>query len=102
MNKFLAHHLGSLKEAYDNGLDESTVENVDETHLVVDMDDGRVLDCQGIKRVAHSGVASGRDRFTICMRISAGEHGKIEKSLVIFQNPNGIYLLLVFLIILKA
>ncbi len=25
------------------------------------------------------------------MRISAGEHGKIEKQLVIFQNPNGNY-----------
>ena len=60
-NKFLAHHLGSLKQAFDNGLDESTVQNFDETHLVIGMDDGRVLDFQGIKRVSYSDVASGRD-----------------------------------------
>ena len=37
-NKHLSYHLGRLKRSYDNGLDESTVENLDETHIVVDMD----------------------------------------------------------------
>ncbi len=66
-NKFLAHHLVTLKQAYDNGLDESTVQKFDETHLVMDMDDGCVLDFQGTKRATYSDVASVRDFFTACM-----------------------------------
>ena len=36
-------------------------------------------------------VASGRDCFTVCMRISGEQGAWIEKRLVIFQNPNGNY-----------
>ena len=42
--KYLSYHLSRLKRLYDNGSDESEVENFDETHMVVDMDNGRVLD----------------------------------------------------------
>ena len=67
------------------------MENFDETHLVVDMDNGRVLDFQGSNRVTYLDVASGRDCFTVCMRISGGQNARIEKPLVIFQNPNDNY-----------
>ena len=39
-NKYLSYHLDKLKRLYDNGLDESIVENFDETLIVVDMDNG--------------------------------------------------------------
>ena len=88
-NKYLSYHLGALKRSNDNGLDESTIENFDETHVVVDMDNGRVLEFQGSNRVAYLDVASGRDCFTVCMRISGSQSARIEDPLVIFQNPNG-------------
>ena len=85
----MSYHLGTLKRSYDNDLDESTIENIDETHVVVDMDNGRVFDFQGSNRVTYLDVASDRDCFTICMRILGGSDAWIEKPLVIFQNPNG-------------
>jgi len=90
-NKFVAYYLGCIKRAYDNGLDESTVENSDETHMIIDMDNGRVLDFNGKKRVTYAEVSGGRDNFTVCMRISGGVNGKIEKPFVIFQNRTSNY-----------
>ena len=55
------------------------------------MDNGRVLDFQGSKHVTYAYVASSRDSFTFCTRISGGPQGKIEKPLVIFQNPTSNY-----------
>lgn len=90
-NKFLSHHLGVLKRMYDDGLDPSTVENYDETHMMIDMDNGCVLDFQGEKNVTYAEVSSGRDCFTVCFRISGRNGGRIEKPVVIFQNPNSNY-----------
>ena len=53
------------------------------------MDNGRVLEFQGSNRVAYLDVASGRDCFTVCMRISGSQSARIEKPLVIFQNSIG-------------
>ena len=55
------------------------------------MDNGRVLDFQGSNRVTYLDVASGRDCFTVCMRISGGQNARIEKPLVIFQKPKANY-----------
>ena len=41
-NKKLAYHLGFIKREFDEVLDEATVENFDETRLVIDIDNGRV------------------------------------------------------------
>ena len=67
------------------------MENFDETHIVVDMDNGRVKDFQGSNRVSYLDVVSGRDCFIARMRISSGQNARIEKPLVTFQNPNGNY-----------
>ena len=69
------------------------MESFDETHIVVDMDNGRILDFQDSNRVTYLDVASGRDCFTVCMRISGGQNVRIEKPLVILQNPNRNYLI---------
>ena len=91
IHNHIAHHLGIIKREFDEGLDESTVENFDETHMVIDMGNGRVLDFQGSKHVTYADVASTRDCFTVCMRISGGPQGKIENLLVIFENPSSNY-----------
>ena len=90
-NRYIAFHLGELKRSYDNGENPNTVENFDETHMIIDSENGHVLDFQGKKNVTYAEVSSGRDCFTICFRISGQGPGKIEKPLVIFQNPGSNY-----------
>eukprot|EP00171_Calliarthron_tuberculosum_P009413 IDg9413t1 len=51
--KYVAYPLGIFKRAYDDGLDLSTVENYDETNMILDLDDGQVLDFKGKKRVTY-------------------------------------------------
>ncbi len=58
--------------------------------MIIDIDNWRVLYFRGAKRVTHADVANSRDCFTVWMRISV-EHGKIERPLVIFQNPSSKY-----------
>ncbi len=80
-HKFLA--LGVMKWMYEEGLDPSTVENYDETHMFIDMENGRVLES--------ANLAIERDCFTVCFRISNENGGRIEAPLVVFQNPNSSY-----------
>ncbi len=86
--------MGCLKRAYDDGLDEATIENHDETHMILDMDNEIVLDFSGTKRVSYNDVSNGRNCFTICFRISEGPERKIENLFVIFQNPYSIFSIL--------
>ena len=90
-HQFVAYFLGKMKRAYEAGLDESTVENYDETYLLVDSDNGKVLDFQGKERVTYSEVSSGRDGFTVCMRITGGIASRIETPLIIFPNQSANY-----------
>ena len=55
------------------------------------MDNDCLVDFQDSHRVTYLDVASGRDSFIVCMRISDGQSARIEKPPVIFQNPNGNY-----------
>ena len=88
-NKYLSYFLGTLKRSYDNGFDESKIENFDETHVVIDMENGRLLDFIGSRRVTYLYVASGTDCFTVCMRILSGQSAQIEKPLFIFRTQTG-------------
>ena len=72
IHKHIAHYLRIIKREFDERLDESTVEKFDETHMMIDMSNGRVMDFQGSKHVTYADVASARDCFTVCMRISGG------------------------------
>ena len=51
IHKHIAHYLGIIKREFDERLDESTVEIFDETHMMIDMINGRVMDFQGSKHV---------------------------------------------------
>lgn len=44
----MAQHLGSVSRAFQNGsLKEENISNADETHFIVDMDNGRTHSFQG-------------------------------------------------------
>ena len=81
--------MATLERSYDNGSDESEIENFDETLVVIDMENGRVLDFQGSRRVTYLYVASSTDYFTFRMRILGGQGAKIEKPLFILRKRTG-------------
>ena len=57
----------------------------------IDVGNGRVLDFQGSNRVTYLNIPSVGDCLTACMGISGGQNARIERPLVMFQNPNGNY-----------
>ena len=66
-------HLGVLKRQFDYGeLDESMVENKDETHFIVNMDHGRTLAFKGFNSIKHEDVVSGGGGMTLVVRITGG------------------------------
>ncbi|KAE9020205.1 hypothetical protein PR003_g10714 [Phytophthora rubi] len=85
----VASHLGQLKRDFDGGkLDENTVENIDETHFVIDFDNGKTLGFAGEKQVKYANVVSGGEGMTMDVRISGGASGYIYSPLMIVTNSN--------------
>ena len=73
-----------------------------ETDIVGDMDNGRVLDFQGWNRVTYLDVGSDGDCFTIGMRISGCRNARIEMPWSYFRTRTGTILFLVYLTILTG
>ena len=56
-----------------------------------DMENGRVLDFKGEKRVSYAEFSPGSNNFTLCTRISGAPQCFIEPAMVIYQNNLRIY-----------
>ena len=81
-----------LKRDFDSGLfDENLMENIDETHFVVNMDNGRTLGFRGDTSTNYTKVVSGRDSMTLVVRISRGRRFMIDSPMLIFTNLNNSY-----------
>lgn len=66
IEKEVAYDFGVMKTAFESGeLDEDMMENVDETHFVVNMDNGRTLEFVGCGDVKHADVSSGGQGMTM-------------------------------------
>jgi hypothetical protein len=72
-------------------LDENLIENVDETHFIVNMDNGRTLGFKGDTNVKYADVVSGGEGMTMIIRISGGISSRIEAPMVIFKNKDRKY-----------
>jgi hypothetical protein len=87
-----AHHLGVLQRGFQIGIfDENLIENIDETHFVVNVDNGRTLGFRGDTTVKYVDVISGSDSMTMVVRISGGRRSLIEAPMLIFTNGNSTY-----------
>ena len=85
----VAYHLGVLNRGFQDGtFDENLMENIDETHFVVNMDNGRTLGFHGDTIVKYAEVVSGGDSMTMVIRILGGRRSMIEASMLILTNPN--------------
>lgn len=67
------------------------VENVDETHSVINMDNGKTLGFQGDENVKYADVVSGGIGMTMVVCITGGPLARIEVPMIIFQNDNCSY-----------
>ena len=74
MEREVAFHLGVVSRAFSSEeLDEDMVENVDETHFVVNMDNGRNLSFVGCGEVKYADVSSGGEGITMMVQITGGK-----------------------------
>lgn len=52
---------------------------------------GIVLDFNGSKHITYAELSSGRDKFTVCVRVSGGTQCKIECTMLVFRNGHRNY-----------
>ncbi|KAL3700031.1 hypothetical protein R1sor_018053 [Riccia sorocarpa] len=92
MEVLVAFHLGEVSREFTSGqLDEDMAENVDETHFVINMDNGRTLGFQRDQEVRYADVVSGGQGMTMIVRLSGGRNAQIETPMLIFQNKDRSY-----------
>ena len=88
----VAYHMGELKRGFRSGdLDENLVENMDETHFIVNVDNGRTLGFRGDENVKYADVVCGGEGMTMMVRITGGVSSRICSPMMIFQNKNRSY-----------
>lgn len=58
-NQYVAYKLGRIRQSYENGLDQLRIENYDEYHFLIDVDDSKTLEFAGRKSFSYTKVPSG-------------------------------------------
>lgn len=92
IEKEVAYHLGQLAKGFREGLlDENNVENADETHFVINVDNGRTLGFSGEEDVKYADVVSGGEGMTMLVRLTGGRNGCVAAPFLVFQNKDRRY-----------
>ncbi|KAG0620447.1 hypothetical protein M758_4G216500 [Ceratodon purpureus] len=87
-----AFHMGVLRRGFLSGIfHEHLMENLDETHFVINLDNGKTLEFRGDTSVKYTDVVSGGESMTLVVRISGGRRSTIEAPMIIFTNENRSY-----------
>ena len=74
--------------------DEDVIYNLDETHFIVDSDNGRALGLLGENTVNYAEVSNGTKGFTVVSLLRGSPNACIESTFIVFKNANESYLLL--------
>ena len=86
------YHLGVLHRGFETRVFyENLMENVNETHFFVNLDNDRTLGFGGNTTVKYAKVVSRRDSITMVIRISRGRQSMIEALMFIFTNSGSNY-----------
>jgi hypothetical protein len=87
-----AHHLGVLQRGFQTGIfNDNLIENINEIHFVINMDNGHTLGFRGDTTMKYADVVSGGDSVTMVVRISKGHQSLIQAPMPIFMNGNNRY-----------
>ena len=85
----ITYLLGILHRGFQNGsFDENLMENPDETHFTVNMDNGKALGFWGDTSVKYADVVAGGEAMTMVVQISGGRGSSLEAPMIIFTNGN--------------
>ena len=88
----VATHLGELRNMLTSGeVDENYLGNADETHFVINLDNGRTLGFAEEIEVKFGDVVSGGQGMTMVVRLSGGRGARIELPFRVFTNKNRNY-----------
>jgi hypothetical protein len=82
-NLYGGFHSGEYNENY--------MENVDETHFVINMENGKTLGLCGDQTVKYADVVFGGEAMTTVVRVTGGVWAKIMAPMIIFTNAGGAY-----------
>jgi hypothetical protein len=87
IHREIARHIAELNRQFDSRLlEEAAVENGDETHVMVNVDNGRCLAAIGDADVNYADVVSGGMGMILFVRLSGGATSVIMPGFVIFQS----------------
>ena len=85
-------HLGVVQRGFlSEEYHEDFIENVDETHFVINMDNGRTLGFRGDQAVKYADVVSGGEAMTMVVRITGGRQATIKPPMITFTNQTRNY-----------
>lgn len=88
----VAAHLGCVSALFDsNRMDENYVENCDETHFMINLDNGHTLGFSGEKEVKYADVVSGGEGFTMVVRLTGGRDARVAPPFMVFKNADSNY-----------
>lgn len=91
LDRRIAYYLGELQRRFlEGGLDEDTIENMDETHLFFDNDDLISYGRKG-QEVKYLDVVSGSEGTTLALRLTGGRNAKLMNPYIIFKNADASY-----------
>ena len=85
----VAKHLGKLIRGFDSGdLNEGCIENIDDTHFVIDLETGRTLGFVGETSIKYAEVVSGGEGMKMVVRLSEGLSARVRPLMMIFTNAS--------------
>lgn len=88
----VSYHLRVRRRAFQSGtLDDNCVFSSDETHFVVDINDGRALAMKGDDYVKFADVLNRDQGITMMVMLGGGSSARMEITFIIFQNKNSWY-----------
>ncbi|KAL3685112.1 hypothetical protein R1sor_003134 [Riccia sorocarpa] len=89
IERSVAVHLRMLAGQFQSGqLDENLLENTDETHFMINMDNGKTLGSRGDNDVKYDDVVSGGQGMTMVVKVTGGVHARIGTPFMIFANQD--------------
>lgn len=74
----VAFHMGELRRGFlDGTYHQDLMENMDETHFIINMDNGRTLGFKGDSEVKYQDVVSAGVGFTMVVKLTGGQAAKL-------------------------
>ena len=94
MRRLIAYHLEVLYQGLVScEYNKNLIKNIDETHFVINMENGKTLGLYGEYVVKYANVVSSGEAMTMMIYIIGGVHAQIMAPMIIFTNALGSYLI---------